>query len=80
MLTDYSIDVYRDLDVEEEDIYLDEFKDEIDEWVIEALKEMGCTTAKAVLRTPREQLIEQADLEEDTVDNILAILREEFEE
>ena len=80
MLTDYSIDVYRDLDVEEEDIYLDEFKDEIDEWIIEALKEMGCTTAKSVLRTPREQLIEQADLEEDTVDNILAILREEFEE
>jgi len=80
MLTDYSIDVYRDVDGgAEEDIYLDEFRDEIDDWVIEALKEMGCVTAKAVLRTPREDLIEQADLEEDTVDNVLAILRAEFE-
>ncbi len=81
MLTDYSIDVYRDLDTGgEEDIYLDEFKDEIDEWVIEALKDMGCDTAKSVLRTPRETLIEQADLEEDTVDNVLAVLRAEFED
>ena len=81
MLTDYSIDVYRDLDSGgEEDIYLDEFKDEIDEWVIEALKDMGCDTAKSVLRTPREELIEQADLEEDTVDNVLAVLRAEFED
>ena len=80
ILTDYSIDVYRDVDGgAEEDIYLDEFRDEIDDWVIEVLKEMGCITAKAVLRTPREDIIEQADLEEDTVDNVLAILRAEFE-
>ena len=81
MLTGYVIDVYRDIEGEgEEDIYLDEFKDEIDEWVIEALKNMGCATAKAVLRTPREELIEKADLEEGTVDNLLAVLQAEFDE
>ena len=81
ILTDYSIDVYRDVETDvEEDIYLDEFKDEVDEWVIEALKNIGLDTAKAVLRTPREQIIDKADLEEDTVDNLLAILRAEFED
>ena len=82
MLTEYTIDVFRDIDEneEEDDIYLDEFSDEIDEWVIESLKNIGCTTAKEVLALPREMLIEKADLEEDTVDNILAILRSEFEE
>ena len=80
MLTGYDIDVYRDLDDEEEDIYLDEFKDEIDSWIIEALKNMGCATAKSVLNTPREQLIEKADLEESTVDDVLKVLRAEFEE
>lgn len=81
MLTGYEIDVYRDADnADEEDIYLDEFKDEIDGWVIDALKDMGCITAKAVLRTPREELIEKADLEEDTVDNVLSVLKAEFEE
>jgi N utilization substance protein A len=81
MLTGYAIDVYRDLEAEgEEDIYLDEFKDEIDDWVIEALKNMGCATAKAVLRTPREEIIEKADLEEGTVDNVINILKAEFEE
>jgi N utilization substance protein A len=81
MLTGYAIDVYRDLEAEgEEDIYLDEFKDEIDDWVIEALKNMGCATAKAVLRTPREEIIEKADLEESTVDNVINILKAEFEE
>jgi len=81
ILTGYSIDVYRDVETEtEEDIYLDEFKDEIDEWVIEALKNIGLDTAKSVLRTPREQLIDKADLEEDTVDNLLAVLRAEFED
>ena len=81
MLTGYVIDVYRDTDeVFEEDIYLDEFKDEIEEWVIEALKDMGCVTAKAVLNTPREDLVNKADLEEETVDNVLAILRAEFED
>ena len=79
MLTGYEIDVYRDLDDNEEDIYLDEFKDELDSWVIEALKNMGCATAKAVLNTPREELIEKADLEEDTVDNVIKVLKAEFE-
>lgn len=79
MLTGYEIDVYRDLEDNEEDIYLDEFKDEIDSWVIEALKDMGCATAKAVLNTPREELIEKADLEEDTVDNVIKVLKAEFE-
>ena len=64
----------------EEDIYLDEFKDEIDEWVIEALKNVGLDTAKSVLRAPREYLIDKVDLEEDTVDNVLAVLRAEFED
>ncbi len=81
MLTGYVIDVYRDTEENvEEDIYLDEFKDEIDEWVIEALKNIGCVTAKGVLNMPREILIERADLEEDTVDNILAVLKAEFED
>jgi hypothetical protein len=80
MLTEYVIDVYRDIDeAEEEDIYLDEFSDEIDIWVIDALKSIGCATAKSVLNTPREVLIEKADLEENTVDDLLAILRAEFE-
>ena len=81
MLTGYVIDVYRDTEETiEEDIYLDEFKDEIDEWVIEALKNIGCLTAKNVLNAPREMLINEADLEEDTVDNVINILRAEFEE
>ena len=81
ILTEYSIDVYRDVETEtEEDIYLDEFKDEVDEWVIEALKNVGLATAKSVLRTPREELIDKADLEEGTVDNLLEILRAEFED
>ena len=81
MLTGYNIDVYRDIDEEEEeDISLDEFSDEIDDWVIEALKGIGCATAKSVLALPRETLIEKADLEENTVDEVLAILKAEFEE
>ena len=80
MLTGYEIDVYRDLDDNEEDIYLDEFSDEIDTWVIEALKDMGCATAKAVLNTPKEELIEKADLEENTVDDVIRILKAEFED
>ncbi|MBD5226027.1 MAG: transcription termination/antitermination protein NusA [Bacteroidales bacterium] len=81
MLTGYVIDVYRDTDESyEEDIYLDEFKDEIEEWIIDALKDMGCVTAKSVLNAPREELINKADLEEQTVDEVLAILRAEFED
>ncbi|MDE5725165.1 MAG: transcription termination factor NusA [Duncaniella sp.] len=79
MLSGYTIDVYRDTPAEvDEDIYLDEFKDEIDGWVIDSLKDMGCITAKNVLNTPREILIEKADLEEETVDNVLRILKAEF--
>ncbi|MBO5984298.1 MAG: transcription termination/antitermination protein NusA [Rikenellaceae bacterium] len=81
MLTEYTIDVFRELDddIEEEDIYLEEFKDEIDEWVIDAIRALGIDTAKGVLNAPREMLIEKADLEEDTVDEVLDILRAEFE-
>lgn len=80
MLTGFSIDVYRDIEEGEEDIYLDEFRDEIDSWIIESLKDLGLGTAKAVLNAPREILIEQADLEEDTVDHVLSVLRAEFED
>ena len=81
MLTGYNIEVFRDIDeVDEEDIYLDEFRDEIDGWVIDQLKKIGCSTAKNVLATSRERLIKEADLEESTVDEILAIFRYEFED
>lgn len=82
MLTGYVIDVYRDAEdqFEEDDIYLDEFKDEIEEWIIAALKEAGFVTAKEVIAAPREMLIEKADLEEETVDAVLSILRAEFED
>ena len=81
MLTGFEIDVYRDAEqVYEEDIYLDEFKNEIDAWVIDAIKEIGCVTAQTVLHTPREVLIDKADLEEDTVDHLLEVLRAEFED
>ena len=81
MLTEYAIDVFRDVeDADEEDIYLDEFSDEIDSWVIEALKNIGCYTAKSVLAMNREEIVERADLEEQTVDEVLAILSAEFEE
>lgn len=81
MLTGYTIDVFRELDEQtaEEDIFLDEFSDEIDKWVIDAIKSIGLDTARQVLNAPREMLIEKADLEEETVDNILNILRAEFE-
>ena len=82
MLTEYTIDVYRELDdaVDEEDIYLDEFNDEIDQWVIDAIKGLGLETAKQVLNAPREMLISKADLEEETVDNVLRVLSAEFEQ
>ncbi|HHT61888.1 MAG: transcription termination/antitermination protein NusA [Paludibacteraceae bacterium] len=80
MLTGYTIDVYRDdIEVDEEDIYLDEFADEIDEWVLETFKAIGCDTAKNVLNKSREDLIEQTDLEVETIDEVLRILRSEFE-
>jgi len=80
MLTGFTIDVYREVDEEDDgDIYLDEFSDEIDQWVIDAIKSIGFDTAKQVLNAPREMLIEKADLEEETVDNVLRILKSEFE-
>jgi N utilization substance protein A len=79
MLTEYVIDVFRDIEgADEEDIYLDEFADEIDTWVIDALKNIGCYTAKNVLALTREEIIERADLEEQTVDDVLTILAAEF--
>ena len=83
MLTDTVIDVYRELPEGEEeeledDIHLDDFKDEIDDWVIDELKKNGWTTARSVLEAPREMLVQKADLEEETVDEVLRILRQEF--
>lgn len=82
MLTEYTIDVFREISDADlnEDIYLDEFSDEIDDWVIDAIKAIGLDTAKAVLNAPRELLIEKADLEEETVDSVLDILGAEFED
>ena len=82
MLTEYTIDVFREVPEgeETEDIYLDEFSDEIDQWVIDAIKGIGLDTAKAVLNAPREMLIEKADLEESTVDEVLRVLKSEFED
>ena len=82
MLTEYTIDVFREVDENDadEDIYLDEFSDEIDQWVIDAIKAIGLDTAKAVLNAPREMLVEKADLEEETVDHLLDVLRTEFEQ
>lgn len=81
MLTGYTIDVFREINEAEaeEDIYLDEFADEIDQWVIDAIKSIGLDTAKQVLNAPREMLIEKADLEEETVDGLLNVLKAEFE-
>ena len=81
MLTEYTIDVFRDLgdDEDSDDIYLEEFSDEIDQWVIDAIKSIGLDTAKSVLNAPREMLIAKADLEEETVDHVLEVLRAEFE-
>ena len=78
-LTGYTIDVYRDIEDDEEDIYLDEFADEIDTWVIDQLKSIGLSTAKAVLNASPEKL-EQADLEEDTIEHVMEVLKAEFEE
>ena len=82
MLTGYTLDVFRDIDETEEteDIYIDEFSDEIDQWVIDAVKAIGCDTAKSVLAISRQDLIRRTDLEEETIDELLAILKAEFEE
>ena len=82
MLTGYQLDVYRELDdaEETEDIYLDEFNDEIEQWVIDSFKNIGYDTAKSVLAVPRQDLIKRTDLEEETIDEVLRILSAEFEE
>ena len=82
MLTGYTLDVFRDIDEteNEEDIYLDEFSDEIDQWIIDTLKSIGCDTAKSVLAIPREDLIRRTDFEDETIDEVLDILKSEFEE
>ena len=84
MLTEYTIDVYRVVNgneqtQDEDDVYLEQFNDEIDQWIIDAIKSIGLDTAKAVLNAPREMLVEKADLEEETVDHVLDVLRREFE-
>lgn len=78
-LTGYEIDVFRDLDEIEDDVDLDEFIDEIDAWVLDALKGIGCDTAKSVLELDRDEIVRRADLEEETVDEVIRILKEEFD-
>lgn len=80
ILCGYTIDVFRDdQTLDSEDIYLDEFSDEIDQWIIDALKSIGCDTAKSVLAITREELVRRTDLEEETVDDVLKILHAEFD-
>ncbi|MCH3995082.1 MAG: transcription termination factor NusA [Prevotella sp.] len=81
MLTEYTIDVFREIaeSEAEDDIYLDEFSDEIDQWVIDAIKSIGLETARQVLNAPREMLVDKADLEEETVDHVINVLKAEFE-
>ena len=79
-LVGYEIDVFRDLDEsEEEDVDLDEFVDEIDDWVIDELKRVGLDTAKSVLALPKEDILRRTDLEEETIEDILKVLKQEFE-
>ena len=78
-LAGYDIDIFRDDVVEEEDVDLDEFKDEFDDWVIEAFKKIGCDTAKNVLAIDRDELVQRTDLEEETVDEVLASIKKELD-
>ena len=78
-LTGYEIDVYREMEEDDEDVNLDEFEDEIEDWVIDELKSIGCDTAKNVLALSKEELVKRTDLEEETIDNVLSILSSEFE-
>ena len=80
MLTEYTIDVFREVDnADADDVSLDEFKDDIEPWVIDELKKIGFVTARDVLGAPREMIIQRADLEEETVDDVLKVLASEFE-
>ncbi|QIA07002.1 transcription termination factor NusA [Draconibacterium halophilum] len=78
-LTGYEIDVYREMEEDDEDVNLEEFADEIESWVIDALKGIGCDTAKNVLNIPRAELIKRTDLEDETIDDVLKVLNSEFE-
>jgi len=79
-LSNYEIDVYRDIDeVDDEDIDIEEFKDEIEDWIIEELKSIGCDTAKSVLSLTAEELEKRTDLEVETINDVLKILKSEFE-
>lgn len=78
-LSGYEIDVYRDNVEDEEDVNLDEFSDEIDQWIIDVIKAIGCDSAKSVLELSKEELLRRTDLEEETIDDVLSILNEEFE-
>jgi len=78
-LTGFEIDVYRESEEDYEDVDLEEFADEIDHWIIDELKAIGCDTAKSVLELSKEDLVKRTDLEEETVKEILDILRAEFE-
>ena len=79
ILIGYQIDVYREID-ESEDIYLDEFNDEIEQWVLDAFKSVGWDTAKSVLKVSKEEILSRVDLEEETVDEVLQVLAAEFED
>ena len=79
-LTGFEIDVYRNNEVEIDDVDLDEFKDEIENWVIESLKSIGCDTARSVLELSASELLRRTDLEEETVEEVLGILAAEFED
>ena len=79
-LTGYHLEVMREGGImDEDDIYLTEFADEIDQWILDILKNIGCDTARQVLRLSREELLERTDLEEETIDTVLRIMKEEFE-
>ena len=78
-LTGYEIDVYRDSDIDQEDVDLEEFSDEIDSWILDELKKAGCDTAKSVLELPIDDLVKRTDLEEETIKEVMRILRAEFE-
>jgi N utilization substance protein A len=79
-ITGYTIDVFRDVKDEEYDVDLDEFSDEIEGWILDQLKAIGCDTAKSVLELNKEELIRRSDLEEETVDEVLKVLKSEFEQ
>jgi len=79
MLAGYEIDVFREIEEDDEDVLLDEFSDEIEQWVIDSLKQMGCDTAKSVLAIPISEIVKRADLEEETVAEVVRVLKSEFE-